>query len=227
MLKIRDITALNAGGRRALADVICYYKMTSVMVLDGVTSFLRWKDVTSTCKYIRHNPNIGGISSVQWRKVVRSWRVQMYFRRLLCVRIEIDQLYCVNCCVIIHCLSVSCTRINHSCCALMIWSSLQLTSKQWIITEQFTARGDLFFNFSKFLKLRRSIRAQHRKLENSKFENEMSRDTAYCHCFNALSVSQLMHSWSAHLFSVCVIHQFSLYWTSLWSVHFIYSFADL
>ena len=70
------------------------------------------------------------------------------------------------------------------------------------------------------MKLRRSIWAQHRKLENSKFENEMSSDTAYCHCFNALSVSQLMHSWSAHLFSVCVIHQFSLYWTSLWSVHF-------
>ena len=123
--------------------------------------------------------------------------------------------------LIIHCLPVSCTRINHSCCALMIWSSLQLTSKQWIITQQFTARVDLFFNYSKFLKLRRSIRAQHRKLENSKFENEMSSDTAYCHCFNALSVSQLMHSWSAHLFSVCVIHQFSLYWTSLWSVHFI------
>ena len=114
------------------------------MALDGVTSFLRWEDVTSTCKYIRHNPTIGGISSVQWRKVVRNWRVQMYFRRLLYVKIEIDQLYCVNCWEIIHCLSVSCTRINHSCCALMIWSSLQLTSKQWIITKQFTARVDLF-----------------------------------------------------------------------------------
>ena len=37
-----------------------------------------------------------------------------------CVRIEIDQLWCVNCCVIIHCLSVSCTKINHSRCALVI-----------------------------------------------------------------------------------------------------------
>ena len=26
----------------------------------------------------------------------------------------------------------------------MIWSSLQLTSKQWIITQQFTAGADLF-----------------------------------------------------------------------------------
>ena len=29
-------------------------------------------------------------------------------------------------------------------CMLVIWSSLQLTSKQWIITQQFTARADLF-----------------------------------------------------------------------------------
>ena len=135
---------------------------------------------------MQHNPTIGGIPSVQWWKVGRCWRLQMYFRRLLCVRIEIDQLYCVNCWVIINCLSVSCTKINHSCCALMIWSSLQLTYKQWIITQQFTARADLFLNYSKFLKLRRSIRAQHRKLENSKFENEMSSDKAYCHCFNDL-----------------------------------------
>ena len=33
-----------------LADVICYLKMTSFMVLDGVTSFLRLKDVINTCK---------------------------------------------------------------------------------------------------------------------------------------------------------------------------------
>ena len=181
---------------------------------------LNWKDVTYICKYMRHNPTIGGIFSVKWWKVGRSWRLQMYFRRLLCVKIEIDQLYCVNCWVIIHCLLVSCTKINHSCCALMIWYSLQLTSKQWIITQQFTATADLYLNYSKFLKLRRSIWAQHRKLENWKFENEMSSDKANCHCFNALSVSQWMHSWFAHLFSVCVKMQLSLYWTSLWSVHF-------
>ena len=121
--------------------------MTSLMALDGVTSFLRLKDVTLTCKGMRRSLRIGGSSSVQWRKVGRSWRLRMCFRRLLCVRIEIDQLQCVNCWVIIHCLSVSCTTINHSRCALVIWSSLQLTSKQWIITQQFTAGADLFLKY--------------------------------------------------------------------------------
>ena len=121
--------------------------MTSFMALDGVTSFLRLKDVTITCKCMRRSLRIGGSSSVQWRKVGRSWRLRMCFRRLLCVRIEIDQLQCVICWVIIHCLSVSCTTINHSRCALVIWSSLQLTSKQWIITQQFTAGADLFLKY--------------------------------------------------------------------------------
>ena len=62
---------------------------------------------------------------------------------ILCRPWRFRQLQCVNCGVIIHCLSVSCTKINHSCYALVIWS-LQLTSKQWIITQQFTARADLF-----------------------------------------------------------------------------------
>ena len=66
----------------------------------------------------------------------------MCFCRLMCVRIEIDQLQCVNCWVIIHCLSVSCSKINHLRYALVFWS-LQLTSKQWIITQQFTAGADL------------------------------------------------------------------------------------
>ena len=37
------------------------------------------------------------------------------------------------CWVIIHCLSVSCTKINNERCELVMWSSLQLISKQWII----------------------------------------------------------------------------------------------
>ena len=116
---------------------------------------LRWKDVTYTCKYMRNNPTFGVISSVQWWNVGRSWRLQMYFRRLLCLKRNRSALLrCVNCWVIIHCLSISCTNINHLCCALMIWSSLQLTSKQWIITQQLTARADLFLDYSKFLKLR-------------------------------------------------------------------------
>ena len=31
-----------------IADVICYWKMTSFMALDGVKSFLRLKDVTNS-----------------------------------------------------------------------------------------------------------------------------------------------------------------------------------
>ena len=120
--------------------------MTSFMALDSVRSFLRLKDVTITCRRMRRSLSIGRSSPVQWRKVGRSWRLRMYSSCLLCVRIEIDQLKCVNCWVIIHCLSVSCTKINHSCCALVIWSSLQLTSKQWIFTQQFTAGADLFLN---------------------------------------------------------------------------------
>ena len=43
--------------------------MTSFMALDGVTSFLRLKDVTNTCKRMRRGLSIGGSSSVQRRKV--------------------------------------------------------------------------------------------------------------------------------------------------------------
>ena len=55
-----------------LVDVICYWKMTSFMALDGVTSFLRLKGVTKTWKRLRRSLSIGGSSSVQWRKVGRS-----------------------------------------------------------------------------------------------------------------------------------------------------------
>ena len=127
-----------------MCDSWRHWKMTSFMALDGVTSFLNLKDVTIACISMWRSLSIGGSSSVQWRTVRRSWRLRMCFRRLLCVRIEIDQLQCVNCWVIIHCLSVSCTKINYSRCALVIWSSLQLTSKQGIITQQFTAGADLF-----------------------------------------------------------------------------------
>ena len=43
-----------------LADVICYWKMTSFMALDGVTSFQRLKDVTKTRKQMRRSLSIGG-----------------------------------------------------------------------------------------------------------------------------------------------------------------------
>ena len=47
-----------------LADVICYWKMMSFMALYGVTSFLRLKDVTNTCKYMQRSLSIGGSISV-------------------------------------------------------------------------------------------------------------------------------------------------------------------
>ena len=53
-----------------LADVICYWKMTSFMASDGVTPILR-KDVTNTHKRMRRirSQRIGGRSSVLWRKI--------------------------------------------------------------------------------------------------------------------------------------------------------------
>ena len=54
------------------ADVICNWKMTSFMDLDGVTSFIHLKDITNTRKRMRCSPSIGGTSSVQWQKVGRS-----------------------------------------------------------------------------------------------------------------------------------------------------------
>ena len=55
-----------------LADVICCWKMTSLIALDGVTSFLRLKEVTNTCKRMRHILSIGGSYTVQWQKVRKS-----------------------------------------------------------------------------------------------------------------------------------------------------------
>ena len=55
-----------------LAGVICYWKMTPFMKLDGVTSFLDLKDVKNTCKRMRRSLSIGGSSLVQWRRNGRS-----------------------------------------------------------------------------------------------------------------------------------------------------------
>ena len=55
-----------------IADVICYWEISSFVALDGVTSYLRLKDVTNTCKRMRRGLSIGGSSSVQRRQVGRS-----------------------------------------------------------------------------------------------------------------------------------------------------------
>ena len=44
-----------------IADVICYWKMTSFLALDGVTSFLRLKDVINRCKRMRRGLSIVGL----------------------------------------------------------------------------------------------------------------------------------------------------------------------
>ena len=51
--KKHEISNNKASGKSVQADVICYCKMTSFMALDAVTSFLRLKYVTNTCKRIQ------------------------------------------------------------------------------------------------------------------------------------------------------------------------------
>ena len=72
MFKKALLQTVRQRGKSALADVICYCKMTSGIALDGVTAFSCLKDVTNTCKRMSHSPTIGGISSVQWREDGRS-----------------------------------------------------------------------------------------------------------------------------------------------------------
>ena len=55
-----------------LADIICNWKMTSLMALDGVMSFLSLKDIANTHKGMRRSLSIGRSSSVQWRELVFS-----------------------------------------------------------------------------------------------------------------------------------------------------------
>ena len=59
------VKVLKVCGKRGLADINCYCKMTSVMALDDITSILCLKDDTNTYKRMQHSPTIGGISSVQ------------------------------------------------------------------------------------------------------------------------------------------------------------------
>ena len=155
MVKNRVLFCNNSLGGNAWRYLVPFYDVIlSVnhvsLTLDGVASFLCIINVRNICKCLRYSQTFGAVSSVRWRNVGRIWRIRLLFHHLLCVRIEIDQLKCVNCWVIIHCLSVICKQINHSRFALVIWSPLQLTSKQWIITQQFTVTADLFLNSKLF-----------------------------------------------------------------------------
>ena len=108
----------------------------------------RVNNVRNICKRQRYSQNCWRDFFILWRKVGRIWRIQLLLRRFLCVRTEADQHLCVICWVINHSFLVSFKKINHSRSALVIWSTWQLTSKQWFITQKITARGDLCLNFT-------------------------------------------------------------------------------
>ena len=116
------------------------------LTLDGVT-FLHVTNVRNTCKCLHCSQTFGRISSEQWRKVWRIWSIQqlLLFHHLLCVRIEIDQIQCSE------------LLSNNLLFVGQLWADKSLTlcthdltSKQWIITQQVTARADLFLNDSIF-----------------------------------------------------------------------------
>ena len=70
--------------------------MTSFVALDGVTSFLRLIDVTNTCKRMRRSLSIGGSPSVQ--RLLKTFK--FVFVIYCAIKIEIDHLQCVICCVL-------------------------------------------------------------------------------------------------------------------------------
>ena len=86
------VTVLKAYGKRALADVNCDCKTTSIVALDGVTSFLGLKDVTYSCKCMRHNPTFGGFLQYNGGKLGEAEDFKCVFVVYNSVRIEIDQL---------------------------------------------------------------------------------------------------------------------------------------
>ena len=88
---------MKARGKTALADVICYCKMASVMALDGVTSLLRLKDVTSASKLCETVQLLAGVIQCNGGKFKEAEDFKCVFVVLFFVRIEVDQLLCVNC----------------------------------------------------------------------------------------------------------------------------------
>ena len=113
------VTFLKARGKRALAGVNCN------AVQNDVSRGVRRCSVVFTLEIHIHvnvcdNVILAGFIQCNGGKL----------EELKTSKKEIDQLVYVNCWVIIHCLSVSCTQINHSRCVVGIRSSLQLTSKQ-------------------------------------------------------------------------------------------------
>ena len=92
--KKRDITVLKARGKRALADVI-------MLLQNDVSHGVRRCNAIFTLRQLIYLLDF-------FSAMAESWKM-LCFRLLLCVRIEIDQLYCVNS-VLIHRVSVSRTK---------------------------------------------------------------------------------------------------------------------
>ena len=108
-----NVTVLKAHGKRAPIDVNCYCKLTSVVELDGVTSFLRLKDVTDTYKRKRHSPTIWRdffrAMAESWKKLKTSNVCSSF---IVCYNLNrqnlVRELLSNN-----SLLSVSCAKINH------------------------------------------------------------------------------------------------------------------
>ena len=69
----------------------------SVMTLDSVISYLRLKDVTNTCKPMRHSPTIGGNYSVQWHTV------QLLAGIIQCIGGKLEEAEYFKCVFLIYC----------------------------------------------------------------------------------------------------------------------------
>ena len=81
----------NSLGGNSWCYLVPFYDV--ILPIDHISlTFLCVLNVRSTCKCLRYSETFGRISSVQWRKVGKNWMLQLFFRRFLCVRIEIDQL---------------------------------------------------------------------------------------------------------------------------------------
>ena len=85
-----------------------------------------------------------------------------------------------------HNLPVICKKINHLRSALMIWSTLQLTSKQWFITQKITARVDLFlklmtahvYTINVGVKRKKKNKSDENKTELNKLQGKRSACTS-------------------------------------------------
>ena len=86
-----NVTVLKMRGKRALADVNCYCKMTSVIALDGETSFYACETLQIYVKVCDTVQVLARYLQCNCGKLEEAEDFKCnVVRRLLCVRIEID-----------------------------------------------------------------------------------------------------------------------------------------